>query len=120
MTHEDEMRPDVGSTRDEMLVGRVEMPNVTALQDEQDDPVDACNDEVKGERSPHMAVLSPYCMAMVAMFAVCRDIKGIEQCSNNHKEPGDDCQDLVGYQRRFAELGTFRKWVVCRAMSSAS
>jgi hypothetical protein len=85
MTHEDEMRSDVGSNRDEVLVGRVEMPNITALQDEQDDPVDACNDEVKRERSPCMAVLSPYCMAVMATFAVCRDIKSIVQCSNDHK-----------------------------------
>jgi hypothetical protein len=73
------------------------MPNVTTLHDEEDNPVDACDDEVEGERSSHMAVLSPYSMAIMAMFAVCGRGEGVEQGCNNHKQPCDDCQDLVGY-----------------------
>ena len=85
MTHEDEMRSNVSSTRYVVLVGRVEVPNITALQDEQDDPVDTGDDGVEGERSFHMAVLSPYCMATMAMFAVCGCIKGVVQRSYDHQ-----------------------------------
>ena len=46
------------------------MPDVTALQDEEDDPVDARDDDVEGERSFHSSVLSPNCIAVMAMEAV--------------------------------------------------
>ena|SRR2546421_618536 len=114
------MRSNISSTRHEVLVGREKVPNIAALQDEQDDPVNTCDDGVERKWRFPMAVLSPYCMAMMAMSAVCRDVKGIVQGRDDHKEPGDDCQDLVGYQGTFSELGPFRKRVVYRNMSSAS
>jgi hypothetical protein len=72
------------------------MPNVTALHDKEDDPVDARDDEVEGERSSHVAVLSPYCMTMMVLFTVCGGVEGVVQRCNNDKQPGDDCQDFVG------------------------
>jgi hypothetical protein len=71
------MGSHIGSAGHEVLIGRVEMPNVTALQDEEDDPVYTCDDEVEGEGSFHMAVLSPYCMATVAMFAICGGVESV-------------------------------------------
>ena len=85
MTHGDEMRSNISGTRHEVLVGREKVPNIAALQDEQDDPVNTCEDGVEGKWSFPMPILSPYCMAMMTMFAVCRGVKGIVQCSHDHK-----------------------------------
>lgn len=61
------------------------MPNVTALQNEEEDPVNSCDDEVEGERSPHMAVLSPYRMTTMTMFAVCGGVESVVQGCNDDK-----------------------------------
>jgi hypothetical protein len=82
-----EVGSDIGSTGDEVLVGRVEMRNVTGLHDKKDDPVDARDDKVEGERSSHVAVLSPYCMTMMAMFAICGGVEGVVHSCNNDKQP---------------------------------
>lgn len=113
------MRPNISSASNKVLVGRIQMPDITALQDEEDDPVDTRDYQVQGERRSDVAVLSPYCMAVMAMFAVCGGVEGIVQCSNHNKEPGDDGQDFVCYQGTSVELGTLRKWVVYCKISSA-
>ena len=84
-THKDEVGSDIGCTSYEVLVGRVQMPDVPALHDQEDDPIDACDDEVEGERSPHSSVLSPYRMAIMAVVAVRGRVEGVVQGCNNHK-----------------------------------
>ena len=81
------MGSDVGGAGHEVLVGRIQMPDVTALHDEEDDPVDARDDDIKGERSPHASVLSPYCVAVMAMVAVCGRIETVVEGRDNYKEP---------------------------------
>jgi len=83
----DEMGSDVGCTSYEVLVGRVQMPDVPALQDQEDDPIDTCDDEIEGERSLNPSVLSPYCVAMMAVSTVPRRVEGIVEGCNNHKKP---------------------------------
>jgi len=107
-----EMRSDIGCARHEMLVGRVQMPDVSALQDQEDDPVDASHDEILREWSSHPSVLSPYCMAVMVVVAVCRSIERVVESCDDHKQPGDNGQDLIGDQGTFVELGAFRKWIV--------
>ena len=94
------------------------MPDVPALHDQDDDPIEAGDNEIEGERRPHPSVLSPYRMAVVAMVAVWRGIECVVQSRNNHKQPGYDCQGFVGEQRTLVELGAFCKWVVCRMVLS--
>ena len=40
-TYENEMASNIGRTLDEVFICRVEVPNISCLQDEQDDPVNA-------------------------------------------------------------------------------
>jgi hypothetical protein len=41
------MGSDIRSAGHEVLIGRVQMPNVPALQDQENDPVDAGNDNIE-------------------------------------------------------------------------
>jgi len=66
----DEMGSDIGCTCYEVLVGRVKMPDVPALQDQEQDPIDASDDGIEREGSSGVTILSPYCVAMMVMFAV--------------------------------------------------
>ena len=102
--YEDEMAANICGTGDKCLVCRVKVPDVARLQDQRDDPVYACDNDVQGEWSSHVPVLTPYCVTVVLVIAVGRRIEGIIEGCDNHKEPGDDCEDLVGKQRTFIEL----------------
>ena len=89
--HEDEMAANVCGTGDERLICRVKVPDVTRLQDQCDDPVYACDNDIQGEGSSHVPVLSPYCVAVVILTAVRWGIEGIVEGRDHHKQPGDDC-----------------------------
>ncbi len=95
-TYEDEMASNICGTGDECLICRVKVPDVARLQDQGDDPVYACDNDIKGEWSPHVPVLSPYCVAVVLVIAIGRRIEGIVEGCDNHEEPGDYREDLVG------------------------
>jgi hypothetical protein len=101
------MGSDIGCTSHEVLVGGVQMSDVPALHDQDDDPIDAGGGEIEGERRPHLSVLSPYRMAVVAMVAVWRSIECVVQSRNNHKQPGYDCQGFVGEQGTLVKLERF-------------
>ena len=58
-TYKDEMTADICSTLDEGLIGRVEVPDITSLHDQDDDPVNARDDDIEGERGAHVVVLTP-------------------------------------------------------------
>lgn len=81
------MTTNVGSTGDEVFICRVEMPDVASLHDKHDDPVNAGDDDIEGERRPHVLVLTPYCLAVVTMFTVWGSIESVVDGSYNNQEP---------------------------------
>ena len=41
------MGPDIRSAGHKVLIGRIQMPDVTALQDQENDPVDTGDDNIE-------------------------------------------------------------------------
>jgi hypothetical protein len=81
------MGSDIRRAGHEVLIGRIQMPDVPALHDQEDDPVDARNDDIERERSTQVSVLSPYRTASMVMVAVGGGVEGVVERYNNHKKP---------------------------------
>lgn len=78
------MTANIGSTCNEVFIGRVKVPDVASLHDKHDDPVDAGDDHVEGEWRSHVLVLAPYCMAVVAIFTIWGSVESVvDGCNDN-------------------------------------
>lgn len=71
-THEDEMASNIGSTGLVAGIRLVEILDIVGLQDEYNNPVYACNDRVESKRRVMVVILTPNCMALTMLLAVCR------------------------------------------------
>ena len=71
-----------------------QMGNVSALEDEEDDPVDTGDNMVHPESSVVVIVLAPYPPAVQSTIIGC--IKSIIERDDQGQEPGDSGEDLVG------------------------
>lgn len=78
------MAPDIGSTGLVASIRLVEIFDIVGLKNEDNDPVYACNDRVKGKRRIMVIVLTPNCMAMMVPLAILWSSKGIVDACYDH------------------------------------
>lgn len=108
---ENEMGAHIGSRGDPFGICRPEMENIDALENEQDNPIDAGDQHVQPERRSKVSILSPDSV-LVRTLAGIRRPEGVQDPDNYNQEPCDDGEDLVSVQRFAVELGPFGKRVV--------
>ena len=89
-----------------------QVPDIVGLQDEDEDPVDACKHRVEREWGRSMTVLTPNSMTVVVM-AISRLIERIVGTRDYEEQPCHDGEDLVGKEIASREFFSFGEWVVC-------
>lgn len=73
----------------------IEVSHIIRLQDQNDDPVYACDDRVQCERARMMVILTPDRMAAMMSLAFGRGGESIVHSSDDNKEPRHNGEDFV-------------------------
>lgn len=111
------MRSHVGCTGNIVLLGAPQEPNVMCLQDQDNDPVYACDHRIDTEASGMVIVLAPYCVTVLVFRAVAGLCKGIHGAKDDQHKPGKDGEDLVGEEVSLGEFLALGEWIICREVS---
>jgi hypothetical protein len=89
----DEVASNAGGGVHMGRVGREEVSNVAALEDEENDPEDGGNDRVHGEGARVEGVLVPD--ALPDGVAIMRGVNGVVDGDDDGEDPGEESEDLV-------------------------
>lgn len=84
---QNEVASNIGSTGDKSLICRPQISHIVCLQDQNNDPVNARRNSVQAKRCPHMTVLTPDCVAVVAVAALIGSSESVVNADNKHEEP---------------------------------
>lgn len=110
--YQDEMTANISRAFEIHFIRGIEVPDVATLKKQKDDPVNARDNGIEGERRPHVIILAPYCVAMVGIFAAFWSMKSVVNPDDHDEEIGDDIQDPVGNKVPLAKRLSFGEWVI--------
>lgn len=85
------------------------MPDISKLKDEEDDPVDGCNDGVEGESRMMVLVLTPNCPASVDI--VMWSMEDIVDAADDDEQPCYGGRDLVDQETSCTVSLTLGEWI---------
>lgn len=85
------------------------MPNISELKDEEDDPVNGCNDGVEGESRMMVLVLTPDCSSSIDVIVW--SMEGIVDTADDDEQPCYDSRDLVDQETSCTMSLSFGEWI---------
>lgn len=112
--YENKVRSHVGGTGDIVFLCAPQEPNVMCLEDQDNNPVYACNHRIDTETGGMMVVLPPYRVTVLVFRAVGGLCEGVQGPKDDQHKPGHDGEDFVGKEVSLGKFLALGEWIVWR------